>query len=189
MNRRDFLKVGIGGLAAAAALGRAPGVLHAAEQAQGAAVTDADALADRAVFHFMEGNRTCSEALLLAGAEALGVRSPLVPDIALGMAGGMGLLGKTCGAVTASIMVLSLAAGRKEKDEKKKRMLAFNTAASLQKRFAEKFKTTDCRKLCGLDLTTPKGRKALQERVRAETCRPIIAACAKMLAEELNGLS
>ena len=58
----------------------------------------------------------CCESILSAGCQALGIESDLVPDIAMGLAGGVGLRGRICGLLTGSSMVVSLAVAKKEKD-------------------------------------------------------------------------
>ncbi len=185
MKRREFLKAGMCGALPASAACALQGTAHAAEGKAPLAKVDPERLAEATVEHFLPGKRTCGESILLAGCEALGIRSDLVPDIALGLAGGIGLQGKTCGVVTGSAMVLSLAVASTEPEypEKKKRVL--KAAGALCRRFEEEFGTTQCRKLSGLDLTTAEGRKALEERVKAETCRRYVEACARMLARAL----
>jgi hypothetical protein len=83
-------------------------------------------------------------------------------------------------------MVLSLAVASKEQDYAKKKMRTLQAAGALCKRFEAEFGTTECRKLSGLDLTTPEGRKTLKERVKAGKCRKYVEACARMLAESLS---
>ena len=184
MRRRDFLKAGIGGMVAAGVgMMMKPAV---AQQNERALAPDPDTLAETAVAVFMDGKKTCSEALLLAGSEALGIESDLIPDIALGLGGGIGLQGKTCGALTGSAMVLSLAAAGKHTEYRKKKMAALRATGVIHKRFAEKFGTTDCRQLCGLDLTTTEGRRTLERRVKTEKCKPVVEACARMLAEAIE---
>ncbi len=119
MNRRRFMQAAAAGPATATAAA-ATAHTRAGQPTTPAATVDPDELAQAAVRHFLPGKLTCGEALLKAGCEALGVRSDLVPDVALGLAGGVGLQGKTCGCVTGPAMVLGLAVGRQETEYKKK---------------------------------------------------------------------
>ena len=82
-------------------------------------------------------------------------------------------------------MVLSLAVAADEPDYPKKKTRVLKAVGSLCKRFEEEFGTTECRKLSGLDLTTPEGREVLKQRVKAETCRGYVDTCARILAEIL----
>jgi len=136
--------------------------------------------------YFIPGKLTCSESILWAGCDCLGIKSELVPDIALGLAGGIGLQGKTCGVLTGSALVLSLAVGAQETDYKKKKMGTLQAVGRMRQAFAQKFSHTDCRSLCGLDLTTPAGRKELMEHVKADTCAAYVEAGAELLAQALN---
>jgi len=149
---------------------------------------DADKLAARAHEHFIPGKRTCCESILMAGCEALGIESNLVPDIALGLAGGVGLQGETCGVITSSAMVLSLAVAAKEKKYPKKKMQTLSAVGRLRCAFEKEFGHTDCRSLSGLDLTKPEDRKKLMESVKSQKCAKFVQAGARLLAKELQNI-
>lgn len=147
-----------------------------------------DQLAKTALEHFVAGKRTCGESILMAGCEALGVRSDLVPDIALGLAGGVGMRGETCGVLTGSALVLSLAVARKEKEYPKKKMRTAECVGRLHRAFKKECGCSDCRSLTGLDLTTPEGREKLHAGVRAQKCTKYVEIAARILGEELKTL-
>jgi C_GCAxxG_C_C family probable redox protein len=184
MDRRRFLRATVACPAAAAAGGWTVGAL-AKESPAAVATIDADALAAAAHKHFIPGKKTCGEAILAAGCEALGISSDLVPDIALGLAGGCGLQGKTCGCVTGSAMVVGLAVGRQETDYGKKKKRTFKAVGGLVGRFEEQFGSTECRTISGLDLTKAADRKKLADHVKAQRCAKVVIAAARMLAETL----
>jgi C_GCAxxG_C_C family probable redox protein len=138
--------------------------------------------------HFIPGKLTCGESILMAGCQALAIKSKLVPDIALGLAGGIGLQGETCGVLTGCALVLSLAVAEKEKEYPKKKMQTFQAAGRVHKAFKERFGRTDCRSLCGLDLTTPEGRKKLEEGVKEKVCAKYVHVGSELLAKELQTL-
>ena len=184
MNRRTFMEAAAAGPAVAVAAAMAP-ASQAGQPARGVARIDPDELAAAAVRHFLPGKLTCGEALLKAACEALDIRSDLVPDAALGLAGGVGLQGKTCGCVTGPAVVLGLAIGRQERQYKAKKMRTLKAAGAYCKRFEEKFGTVACRKISGLDLTTPEGREKLASHVKADTCSKVVETAARMLAESL----
>ena len=81
-----------------------------------------------------------------------------------------------------------MAIGRKESDYEAKKMKTLLAVKKLYGRFREKHGTVDCRKLCGLDLTTEAGRKALVGGVKAAKCTKLVDAAARMLAEALAEL-
>jgi C_GCAxxG_C_C family probable redox protein len=156
------------------------------EPAKREKVIDPDNFSARAYEHFIPGKRTCSEAILMAGCEALGIESDLVPDIALGLGGGVGAQGHICGVLTGSAMVLSLAVSAKESDYRQKQMQTFQSVGRVCGAFEKRFGAVDCRTLSGLDLTTPEGRKQLTAKVKAETCANYVKAGAEILAAELQ---
>ena len=82
-------------------------------------------------------------------------------------------------------MVLSLAMARNETEYPKKKMLAAQAAGRVHSEFKKQFGCTDCRTLCGLDLTTEEGRKKLAEGVKVQKCAKFVEAGAKLLAREL----
>jgi C_GCAxxG_C_C family probable redox protein len=66
----------------------------------------------RAAEGYAEAGYLCSEAVLLALAEFLGVESRLVPRIATGFAAGVARTGNVCGALSGAVMGLGLMYGR-----------------------------------------------------------------------------
>ncbi len=187
MKRRELVKAGI-------ALGVA-GVAGTSLETSAAApcavcvTCDPDTMAKSAVKHFLPGKLTCGESMLLAGLESMDLKSKLAPDIALGLGGGVGLQGKTCGVLTGAAMVLGLAIGRVETDYKKKKMATFKAVGQFYQAFEKKFGCSDCRKLCGLDLTTLAGRKKLMASVKAERCSKLVAFGGRTLATSLQEIA
>ena len=145
-------------------------------------------LAARVYEHFIPGKLTCGESILMAGCEALGIQSELISDIALGLGGGVGLQGNVCGVLTGSALVLSLAIAQKEKEYPKKKMATFQAVGRVYNAFKERIGDTQCRTLCGLDLTTPEGRKKLEGGIKKQVCTRFVKVGAELLAEELQRL-
>jgi len=191
MERREFLQaVGAMGLAATTGLAVSRIVSGGEEAEMSPPVPfppkiDAEKVRKAALRAFLPEKKTCAESMLTAGCEALGLRSPLVPDIGLGLAGGVGLQGETCGAILGAAMVLSLTVAGREPDYAKKKQRVFAAAGKLFKDFQKVHGDTRCRKLCGLDLTTPEGRKALEGGVKAKTCAKFVETAARLLAEAM----
>ena len=67
-------------------------------------------------------------------------------------------------------MVISLAIAQKEKEYSKKKMPTFQAAGRIVNAFEEQAGNTECRALCGLDLTTAEGRKKLEGGVKEQIC-------------------
>ena len=187
MERREFLKTCAAGVTIGAT---SLPLVETARAGDASAKRDINPakFAETAYQHFIPGKLTCSESILIAGCEALGIKSELVPDIALGLAGGIGLQGKTCGVLTSSALVLSLAIAQKEKEYPKKKMATLQAVGRVYKAFEKQVGDTRCRALCGLDLTTPEGRKELQTRVKEQTCTRYVKVGSELLVKELRTL-
>jgi C_GCAxxG_C_C family probable redox protein len=185
MKRREFVKTCVAGVTAGGVVLGVPGRSGQAEQSKPGPISP-DQLAKAAQRHFLEGKHSCCESVLLAGCEALGIKSELIPDIAIGLAGGIGMQGETCGVLTGSALVLSLAVAKKETEYPKKVMRATQAMAQVHKAFKREFAHTDCRSLTGVDLTTPEGKAKHKADVRAQKCARYVAAAARLLAAQLN---
>ena len=140
-----------------------------------------------ALEHYQAGKRTCAESILMAGCEALAIKSDLVPDIALGLTGGVGFQGETCGVLTASAMVLSLALAKRDYETRRQRMTTVLFAVRrVHRAFREQLGHSDCRSLCGLDLNLPAAQERLQYSVRNQKCIKFVELGARLLAGELQ---
>lgn len=142
-----------------------------------------------AIKHFLPGKKNCCEAMLITGTNEIGVSDCTLEASALSLGGGVGLQGKTCGILTGSAMAISVAATqRHQKNRKKRAKLANQQTAKLIKAFENKYRTTDCKKLCGLDLTKPAERKKLKGKtgVKATVCAPMVEFTSRQLATALN---
>lgn len=188
MKRRLFLKnVGTGLVIGTGSLTLSSLGISRENEAGGKEGIDSNKLMDAAEKCFTQEKRTCSGSLLKAGSEALGVKSSIIPDIAMGFGGGIGMQRKTCGAVTGAAMVLSIAAGLKQKDHKKKKMLAMKAAGNLFKRFEKEFGTTECKLLTSLGKEEKEKSKNIRETIKKK-CTNYVKTAARLLAEELNNM-
>ena len=186
MKRRQMLKTCV---AAATAAGVTSTLTPTARaERKTAAPIDSEKMVATALECFTTGGQGCSESILSAGCQALGIESDLVPDIALGFAAGIGLRGRMCGLLTGSAMAVSLAVAKKEKDYAKKSMQSLQITGRLCNKFAQQFGSCRCRWLCGLDLTTPEGRKKLKEEVKFQVCTRYVRQATESLAKELMAL-
>ena len=182
MRRREFLNR----CAVATTLATGP-VMGRAKASQttksGAGEIDVEAVAKSAVTHLTVDKYACSESVLLAGCESLGIECKLVPDIAAGLAGGIGLQGDTCGVVTGAAMAISLAVAAKETDREAKRKKSLEAVGRFHQAFKKEFGDSRCRILSGFDLTTPEGREGLK---KSKKCARVVKRGAEFMARELK---
>lgn len=103
---------------------------------------------------YAESGFLCSESVLLALSEHLGIKSQLIPKIATGMSAGIARNGMICGALAGGIMGLGLIFGRSspEVDNEKK---PYWFTHQLVMKFRDKLGDTSCLGLLGLDLSKP----------------------------------
>lgn len=96
----------------------------------------------------------CSESCLMALAKCQGVESLLIPRIATGFGAGVGRCGEICGAVTGSVMGLSIMYGRDNVEAIKDRR-PYWYSTELLKRFREEHGELRCPALLGIDFDKP----------------------------------
>jgi len=130
----------------------------------------------------------CSESVLLAVSDWLGIQNRLIPKIAIGFGAGIGGCGSVCGAISGGIMALGLKFGRNEVE--KQEMKPYWFAFKLLRRFEKEFGCITCRELTSCDLTTEVGRKKYTEQKFWETkCRQYIrsvtAAVFNLISEKI----
>ena len=118
---------------------------------------------DQAVATFKSGF-SCSQAVLSAYAEQLGLDKNNALKVSGTFGGGMAGMAETCGAVTGAFMVIGLKYGKiKPEDEESKRR-----AYALVKEFVKKFKAKNssivCKELLGCDISTSQGMQEFKDK-------------------------
>jgi C_GCAxxG_C_C family probable redox protein len=125
----------------------------------------------------------CSQAILTVFGEAYGLDPAMAKQLGRPLGGGMGQTARTCGAVSASVLILGLARGNG--DEAEAREVAFAGVQEFFKRFEAVHGTTECRSLLGADMSTEEGKKRIQQENLVPTLCPSFVRSA---AEILEGL-
>ena len=122
---------------------------------------------------YATGGFLCSESILLAISDWLGIQNELIPKMATGFGAGIGGFGSVCGAISGGIMALGLKFGRNEITKQETKPYWF--ALDLLKRFEKEFGCITCQELTGCDITTETGRKKYREKMLWDTkCRHYI---------------
>ena len=140
---------------------------------------------DKAVSCFKEGF-SCSQAVLSAYAEQLGLDMNNALKVSGTFGGGMAGMAETCGAVTGAFMVIGLKYGKiKPEDEESKRK-----AYALVKEFVEEFKAKNssivCKELLGCDISTSQGIQEFKDKNFINTvCPGLVKDAAEILEEFL----
>ena len=137
---------------------------------------------------YAEEGFLCSEAVLWALSDALGIDSELIPRIATGFGAGMGRTSHVCGAAAGAVMGLGLRFGRSEIEEHPEGRRPYWYATEFMDRFREQRGATTCAGLTGLDLSQPGANDAYNERRLWETlCRDLIGEAAALAYDILVG--
>lgn len=125
----------------------------------------------------------CAQSVLMSFAEDVHLEEKNALRIALGFGGGMGM-GETCGAVTGAYMVLGMKAQshgktyQQIKDETKAAVRKFNSL------FMARHGSLSCKKLLGVDISTPEGTEAARNNQLFETrCTKFVASSVELLEE------
>jgi C_GCAxxG_C_C family probable redox protein len=103
----------------------------------------------------------CSQAILTAFGESLGMDPKTAKTLGRPWGGGMGHLAETCGYLTGAVLVLALAYD--QKDETRSRQEVFEAVRQLFDRFSRRRGATRCKDLLGADLSTEEGLRRIKE--------------------------
>jgi C_GCAxxG_C_C family probable redox protein len=96
---------------------------------------------------------------------------------------GIGRLAKTCGALTAAVLILGLAKDHEE--ERKAREASFFSVQELFRSFEARHGTTECKNLLGADMSTAEGTKKIQQENLIRNLCPAFVRDAAEILEEL----
>jgi C_GCAxxG_C_C family probable redox protein len=122
--------------------------------------------------------------LLSVYADEFGLDKESALKVAAPFVGGMGMRGKTCGAVTGAFMVLGLKYGG-IKDRGTLVMEMRRILDEFVKKFEARHGSIDCKKLLGVNIYTPEGFKAAADKGLLATLCPNLVRDAAKITEEL----
>lgn len=133
---------------------------------------------------YAERGWLCSESVLLATSDWLGIRNELIPKIASGFGAGIGGSGSVCGAISGGVIALGLKFGRADPKQENR---AYTFSSELLARFEKEFAHITCRELTGCDLTIETGRRSYRDGKMWETkCRQYIARSTAIVFEIIS---
>lgn len=126
----------------------------------------------------------CAQSVLLSHAEELNLDHTTALRIALGFGGGMAMA-ETCGAVTGAYMVLGLKANFKEKNIQEIKADTKLAVRRFNQLFIAKHGSLSCKKLLGVDISTPEGSAEASEKdLYNDICAGLVASAAEILEKE-----
>ncbi|MFW5872646.1 MAG: C-GCAxxG-C-C family protein [bacterium] len=140
----------------------------------------------KAIRDFKSGHN-CSQVVLLAYANELGIAHRMALNIASGFGAGMGRLQETCGAVTGAFMVIGLHNGLKYCSNQDAKEVSYEIIQLFNKKFVEIHGSTLCGELLNCNLRTSEGKKYfLDHNLLEHTCIPCISTAINLLDELLH---
>ena len=141
---------------------------------------------EEAVEMFCDGH-LCSQAVLAALCERYDVDRETAIRFGTGFGGGLGCLGRTCGAVTGAVGVLGLALGSIHADDKASRERTFAAVRRFAEAFIARHGSLDCRDLLACDISTPEGHeRATEEGLFDRICPDLVGSAVEVLEETLR---
>jgi len=123
----------------------------------------------------------CSEAVLIAMAEYIGVTSELIPKIATGFGGGIASSGSVCGALVGGVMAIGIKYGRSEVTQIKADQKTKNLARRFIRQFEKVAGSTLCYDITQCDFNTLEGKRKFVESGRRKQCQTLAAKTVSIL--------
>jgi C_GCAxxG_C_C family probable redox protein len=124
----------------------------------------------------------CSQAILSTYGEAFCLDNSTALKLAAGFGGGMGGMGRTCGAVTGAFLVIGLEYGNADASDAESKQNTYRLVREFTKRFEAKNGSSQCKDLLKFDIGTPEGYTAAKEqKLFSKICPKIVADAAEIL--------
>lgn len=135
-----------------------------------------------------EGGYNCSQAVVLAFADLLGVDEKALARLTSSFGGGMGRLREVCGAVSGMFMVAGLLYGYDGAETGTKKAEHYARIQHLAERFSQDTGSIVCRELLGLDRKkdSPTPDKRTEEYYKKRPCRELVGLAAEILEEMIE---
>lgn len=125
----------------------------------------------------------CSQAIFSTYCEELGLDKKNALKIACGFGAGMGRLQETCGAVTGAYLLIGLMHGKYLSEDEAAKEKTYALVQEFARLFEERNKTTNCRKLLGVDLIN--GNKQTASECVKTICPKMVKDAAEILEQIL----
>ena len=122
---------------------------------------------------------------MLSVSESKGIKSDIIPRISTGFCGGLARTCGICGAVSGAIMAINLFYGRSLPNEPYDK--SYIPVRKMINIFENKFGSTNCKALIGLDLGTEEGQKKFLSENKVEQCRNFTEEATRIAMSIIEG--
>jgi C_GCAxxG_C_C family probable redox protein len=129
---------------------------------------------------------SCSQAILSTYGPRYGLEEEQALRLASGLGGGMGRMGRTCGAVTGAFLVIGLDQGATSTSDKAAKERTYGSVREFADRFQERNGSTYCRELLECDISDPEEyARAQKEGLFKSRCPRLVQSASELLEELL----
>jgi len=137
---------------------------------------------------YFDNKFNCSQSVLTAFTDELGLNEDESLRVASAFGGGMGRQQLTCGAVTGAAMALGLKFGKGKNDEDAKKQLTYDKTIELFEAFTKLNGSTNCRKLLNdLDMRNETELGLInQQNLFHTNCRKYVVDAVKLTEQIIN---
>ena len=122
---------------------------------------------------------------MLSVAESKNIQSEVIPKISSGFCGGIARTCGLCGAVSGAVMAIGLFYGRSAPDEPFNK--SYIPVQKMINTFENKFGSTNCKVLIGLDLGTEEGVKKFLSENKIVQCKKFTEEATRMAMSIIEG--
>jgi C_GCAxxG_C_C family probable redox protein len=137
----------------------------------------------------LEYGFNCAQSVFRQFSQEYGVSESISLKIASGFGGGL-KMAKTCGAVSGAIMSLGLIFGYNEVDDQASIERMNGITLQFLEDFKNKYQTTDCKDLLGIDVSIPGNRqKAKESGVMGRMCPECICTAIELISQTVDRYS
>ena len=138
---------------------------------------------DLALNYFNSGYNCC-ESVVMAVCDHLGIDKEIPQKIATPFGSGMSRNGSNCGALNAAFICMGMVGGRTSSEES--RDTSYLPADRVFAKFKEKYGTTCCYDITGVNLRDPEEAAKNKDRMHNELCGPLVKHVTEWVLEELD---
>ena len=137
---------------------------------------------------YFDNKFNCSQSVLIAFAEELGLTEDESLRVASAFGGGIGRQQHTCGAVTGAAMALGLKFGKGKNDSDDKKQLTYDKTVEMFQEFNKLNGSTNCRKLLNdLDMRNEDELRLINEQnLFHNSCRKYVADAVRITERLLD---
>ena len=139
---------------------------------------------EQAVSYFQEGFN-CSQSILASYCIEFGLNESIALKLATGFGGGIGRLGKTCGAVSGALMVIGLKYGRDKIEDNASKEKTYTLVQKFINKFIKLNQSISCNELLDCDINTLEGLNSAKEKNLFSTLCPDFVRTSAEIIEKL----